>query len=468
MNAIGRAGRATKETEGVVVLARPAAPDPDDFERLSPKDADIHVTSALATQQALEELAVFEQMQRSAEDAVFQTASSLVSDFVKFVWFVAAELERLQQLPSKDCVAEVLERTLAWLQLGPLDRDRWLSVVQTVLDRYVRTDPRARRRWAEAGTAISSAEVLESIAREIAEALGNTEVPQDPADVVGLILGEGRLERLLRLPEAPDRRIFTQRGGRNRVEIRVPMEDFARKWLQGSTLIALSDSFLGSVKDVSFRFEQLGDFINDYFEIFFPWVFGTMIAWVNGFLEQRGVESLLPKTVPAGVRWGVADETALGLMINGIRSRRLAMRISEAWKSETTSQDVYSWTRSMSLAEWQHAFNASPPDLRNLLEFSRDRRGGVAVELVNAGVVELEVVTDVSDLPEREVALAKADNSEFSSICIWLGQEQVGCIESCDQVDVEGILESGIMLVITFSASSGKGTLRLQLADPGV
>lgn len=53
LNAIGRAGRAAKETEGVVVLVSAAGYKAADFNRLSPTDEQTSVVSALATTEAL-------------------------------------------------------------------------------------------------------------------------------------------------------------------------------------------------------------------------------------------------------------------------------------------------------------------------------------------------------------------------------------------------------------------------------
>lgn len=466
MNAIGRAGRATKETEGVVVLARPAAPDAADFERLNPDDSDIQVISMLATEEALEALAAFEELQRTAEDAVFHTSTGKVSDFLTFVWFVAAELERLGKLLAQEHVREVLERTLAWIQLSADEQDRWLSAAELALACYKETDLRTRKRWATAGTAISSASEMDNIAHELAETLRTREVPQDAIEVVDLMIGEGRLQRILELPEAPTRRVYTQRGGQNRREVAIPMDSLLRQWLQGTELVTLANTYLGSVTDIDFRFEQLGDFINNYFEVYFPWVFGTIVAWTNNLLQENGVATSLPKTIPANIRWGVANSTALGLMIKGIQSRTLAMKIAEAWESGERDDDVRSWIRSMNLAEWQQTFEASPVELRNLLEFSRDQQGGIAVELISQEMAELEIESNVFEFSESNASLASIDDSELSPIGIWVGEELVGRILSRDQADVQSLINTGLILSVKFSASSGKGFLELRLMDP--
>jgi len=466
INAIGRAGRATKETEGVVVLARPAAPSPADFERLSPADTEIQVTSMLATAKALEALAGFEELQRTAVDAVFQTAHHEVSSFIAFVWFIAAELEQIGALPDEEHIVEVLEHSLAWQQLEPEDQARWLSVAQLTLARYHKTPPPARRRWPAAGTSIHSARELETIAQQLAQTLTNVEIPRDPVDILDLIIGNGRLERLLDLPEAPTRKAYTHRASRNRREIAVRLDALLRQWLQGLSLVNLANTHFSAVADIDFRFAQLGDFINDYFEVFLPWVLGTVIAWTNDLLQDGAATTLFPRTIPAYVRWGVGNPTALGLIVRGIQSRGLALKIATAWGSEKREGDVRSWIRSMNLVEWKPAFQASVAELRNLLEYSRDDLGGIAADLITEETGEIEVESSFLEWPPSPALLAAADGSDLSPTGIWVQGQLVARVRSKDQADIQSLLSMGLPLALQFSASSGQGRLKLRLVNP--
>ena len=54
LNAVGRAGRAGKESEGWIVLALPKSLQSSDFERLTPAPDDLEVQSTLATEFGLE------------------------------------------------------------------------------------------------------------------------------------------------------------------------------------------------------------------------------------------------------------------------------------------------------------------------------------------------------------------------------------------------------------------------------
>jgi hypothetical protein len=467
INAIGRAGRATKETEGIVILARQAAPSSDDFKRLDPDDSNIQVFSMLATTKALDALAAFEAFQRTSEDAVFQTSEGEVSQFLAFVWFVAAELENIGELATQERVQEVLGRSLAWVQLTPHDRDRWLSAAGAGLARYNKTDAFARKRWAAAGTTISSAAEMERIARELAAVLQNGQVPQEVAAAVALITGAGRLQRILQLPEAPKRRAYTGRA-RGRREIPIPMESLLRDWLQGSDLVTLANIYFSAASNVDFRFEQLGDFIYDYLEVFFPRVFGTIAGWTNSLLQERGVADCFPTSIPASIRWGVNSSTALELLVRGMPSRPLALRIARVWESGEREGNVLSWIRSLNISDWQRSFAASPAELRSLLEFSRDRRGSVAAKLVAQGMAELEVASEFTERVPTGAHLAPVDDSGLSAIGIYAAAdgEVLGQILCRDQADVRDLLGTGLTLLVQFSASSGRGMLRMKLMEP--
>jgi hypothetical protein len=299
--------------------------------------------------------------------------------------------------------------------------------------------------------------------RELAAILEGTEVPQNPLAVVDVLIDDGRLSRFLQLPEAPERRVYDHRGGASRQEIPIPVADLLRDWLQGVDLLNLADTYFSAVQDLDFRFEQLGDYINDYFEIHLPWVFGTVLAWTNAFLEQAGSTTLLPKTIPAHVRWGVGDATALRLMIRGIQSRTLASRIAQVWQAEERDRSLRSWIRSMRISEWQQEFGASDAELRDILNFSRPRTGGISVDLVNQGVVEFEVDSKVSEMSLREAALILAGESEVAPIHVRIGGDTVGRVRSRDLADVHDVLETGLAISVEFSASSGTGQLRLEL-----
>lgn len=169
LNAIGRAGRAAMETEGVVVLARAASFSDTDFDRLDPDPEQLVAQSALASEEALAELAALDDALRQSEDAVFDVAAGIAADFISFVWFLAAELERVREEFGVNDVAAFLQRTLAWQQLDEGGRDLVGAVAASAVRAYRDTAPGPRRRWARSGAPIATARAIDRVAASIAE-----------------------------------------------------------------------------------------------------------------------------------------------------------------------------------------------------------------------------------------------------------------------------------------------------------
>lgn len=148
---MGRAGRATKETDGWAIICKPGTPRRDDFARMRPADEDLTVLSRLATAQALEALALFEETAAGAADAVFEHHADEVDDFIAFVWLVLTSFDELNQAASASDVDEALTATLAFAQLSPEAQQRWRDVAHLVHEAFESSEPSARRRWAKTG-----------------------------------------------------------------------------------------------------------------------------------------------------------------------------------------------------------------------------------------------------------------------------------------------------------------------------
>lgn len=462
INAIGRAGRAAKETEGVVVLALNEQVSPEDFKRFTPDPAEMAVTSNIATKRALEALADFENLIRESEDEIFQAPDQIISKFLSFIWYFAFEVEKRNEAMNDDKIRQFLGKTLGWGQLDQDDQSRWFSVAQKVISKYSDTEPSTRKRWAKSGTSLGSAQILEGIAIEVASEVKGLTQPISLLDAIKIILDKNRVNKILSLTECPKNRVFTTRAGKNRQEIAISIGALLQNWITGDELIDISNSFFNEIADLDYRLEQVGDYINRYFENFFPWIFGTIIEWTNAILAENGVLQTLPRAIPAHIRWGVQNSTALELMFQGIVSRGLANRIGRMWEETIPDMDVHSWLRSMDIDEWQEKFEASIPELRNLLEFARVRRGGIAAKVLNNGTATINVQALVDDFPSSYVSLKPENESDLSPIGIWLNGNLVDRIPSRDQADIASLMSTGLV-VAKIEIRSGNGTLDLSL-----
>lgn len=202
INAIGRAGRAAKETEGVVVLALNKQVSPADFQRFTPNPAEMAITSNMATQHALEMLADFENRIRESEDEIFQASDQIISKFLSFIWYFAFEIEKRNEMMNDDKLRQFLGKTLAWVQLDQDSQSRWFSIAQKVIVKYSITEVASRRRWARSGTSLGSAQILEGIASEVASEAGVLKTPILFTDFIKIILDKNRINRILSFQNA--------------------------------------------------------------------------------------------------------------------------------------------------------------------------------------------------------------------------------------------------------------------------
>jgi superfamily II DNA/RNA helicase len=291
LNAVGRAGRATKETEGIVVLAQFNKSPEEGFSKLNPDQEELEVNSWLADSKALSNLQEFEEMAREAEDAIMEADADAqagsVSSFISFVWFIAAELERLDRPRTPEEVADWLESTLAWVQLDGEAQERWSRVAEQALEKYEETDEAKRRRWARSGTSVNTAARLDDLAEEVAEELVATE--EEMASWRGLIiflLDNRRLDRILEASDASEIEVRS-RGARGGEEVNLDLLALVRDWLEGAELDAIAGDYLAEIEQTDYRFQQLGDLVYEVFEIHLPWMLRVLVDWTNGYLDER-------------------------------------------------------------------------------------------------------------------------------------------------------------------------------------
>jgi len=409
VNAMGRAGRATRESEGWVILAHAAAPLPADFEILEPDADALQVRSRLTDEAALDALAAFEDALRAGEDAIV-AAHGAVADFASYLWFVLAAEEDLGRVGEAADPASAFAATLAYTQLDSETRERFERVVSTISDAYVASPPERRRWWAHAGTSIASARVLDGLADEIVAAvlaMSDTEMPDltNPLPAVTLLERLGMFHRLLELSEVPRQWVFHRTESGQSPIVHVEPADLLRHWLTGQSLPQIADALLAEIPDRSFRIERLVDAVSDFCEHYFSWTLGALLGQVNSRLDESdaGDKRRLCPDLPVFIRYGVTSVEAVELRTSGLRSRELANRVSDAAKDDRIDlKDLRSWLGRMALVGWSKRFDATASDLLDLLEYSRTRDADVLRKLLVDGAVTVTVDVRKSPLPTEE------------------------------------------------------------------
>jgi hypothetical protein len=467
LNAVGRAGRAAKETEGVVVLAQfdKDGVAEDDFARLSPDQEELQVNSWLSSKQALDHLAQFEQLARDAEDAVIQASTDTVSSFLSYVWFLAAELERLDLPRTPDEVVEWLRSTLAWVQLNDVEQKRWLRVAAQVLERYERTDARMRQRWARSGTSPGTAIRLEDLAEEVAEQVAERdEIPSDK-ELVLFLLDNGRLDRILEVSDAPTIDVDSRRG-RGKEKIDLDLVALTRDWLEGVELETIASEYLGGVEKTDYRFQQLGDLVYDLFEIHLPWMLRVIVDWTNERLAERPGQSQLSEDLPSLVRWGVPNSKSAELMNRGIGSRQLAIEIGREWSNSDTEEDIGDWVRRLPRSEWTERFDANVSELRSLVSMLRPQSNDTLLPFLRGEAITVPVQKiEETDFEEGEVEVSYP-SKQWESVEFEQEGQKAGFVKGSHTEDVKAILQMGVRFAAEVVVENGEPALRFSLIEP--
>jgi hypothetical protein len=456
LNAIGRAGRAGRETEGWVVLSLNEQFSPQAFDPLTVDDEELTAMSRLWTDEALDALAAFEEMVRQGEDAIMQTANGAAADFIGHVWFVANALSELERAAA-DPVRLSIESTLAWQQLDPQTRERWRKVSALAVHRFEETPPEVRRRWAGTGTSLPNAVLLQQLAAEVRAELGSVSDPRDPVAAFRLVSDRGRLGQLLRINATRATRFRPRRNAPHRTAFDVDLRALIVDWLRGHEVGEIGETYLDVVADETYRYEQLSEFIAQVLEHLLPWLLNTLVSWVNDGLEE---ERLCPE-LPAYVRFGVDTPVALELAQAGVRSRRLVHAVA-AEAAASTQLPVRAWLTETDIRTWRRLFDASPSELSDLLLFSRARDARITSRVLAGEVVEVPLTIDGS--PDAgDVEVREAEEDPPPRLAAVRDGEVIGSVRSGHHEDVSRLLAIGVPLTITLTED---GAMRIVVNDP--
>ncbi|WP_432903953.1 DEAD/DEAH box helicase [Micromonospora matsumotoense] len=467
VNAMGRAGRAGKETEGWIVLVRAAEPTEQDFHDLNPSAESLAVTSSLITDEALGAFASLEDELRATEDAIFTTFDQ-AGDFISFVWLALSIEEGRGIDPADVDLSSIVGATLAARQ-SPEARRACAQIADTIRRRYVASDPQSRRRWARTGTSIGSARTIDALATRIASAIERAEAAGTLPDLLTPVSAIRQLPtlftELLDLAEAPDWQFkISPRGA----EITVRPVDLLADWVSGQTLPELANTHLAPVTDPAFRIEQMVGAASEQFEHFLAWTVGAVVDIVNAHLLDAGSEARLCPELAGYIRYGVDSPHALRLMTSGIRSRRLAHAISRDRPRDlqATHDDLRAWLAGMGITEWRDRYDASASEVLDLLDYTRLRSRSLLKALLETGSVTLDVL-DVQDPNERQdLSIRPVEGDpEPARIAVWSDTQAVAHVSAADHTDIQAILDTGLAFEAELSGTSLRITLPLDAAE---
>lgn len=465
LNAIGRAGRAAKETEGIVVLAV-QEPSASEFAKLKPTDDDLHIKSMLAYEVALMDLVNVESQIRESEDSLFEIEAKEVSDFLQFVWFVLSELDKRGLAINIERFQAIISDSFGWVQLEEEQKLNWLAISEFVLNQYLQTDTSSRKRWATSGTSLKSSRVLEILAHEFSEWLREFDTKVSPTEVIIALLGNDRLSRVLELSEAPTKTIYNRRS-RGRTALSMPTIDVLSDWLRGMSLPDMATKYLEEVSDIAFRYEQLGDYLNEYFETYLPWVTGIIANWANDILTETGKDvAFIPAHLPSYIKYGVSTPSSLELMMRGLQSRILAMIISRKHEEIAPTTSVLDWLSLLSMSQWQDLFQATLPQMRDLLNVVKSRHTSIVGRLLNSETIVIEVGNIGTFLGRQIPEFRRTSNNDFSHIEIFASEQHIGTIDTYLCIEISYLLSNEYQMDSFIYSENGTVLLELKLVEP--
>ena len=474
LNAVGRAGRAGRETEGWMILAEQSA----DFTRsmfdpLQRTGDDLDISSTLTTEEALIELNRIENLYRSTQDAIFRHYEPAAAGFLSFVWFVAQALEDLERAATADDVVAVIQRTLAWRQLDLRGRRQLIRTARAAVTAYEAQPRDQRERWSRSGASLPTARTLETVADRTLRRLGaglTVDLDDLPA-TLDFMLDDETLETLLGLAENDRRGFKPRRNAPREALIDVNLKALILDWMGGKEIQTLADDHLGDITDESYRSEALAEFSASVFEHHLPWTLGIVVQWVNARIEAAGGDYRLPESLPLAIHYGVNTETALDLMRGGIRSRRLANAVAEHADRRTAHEDrpLRDWLADMTIADWRDSFDASPTELADLLSFARTPGAQVVSSVLEGVAHELNIDTSsFSGSTDAEATLQRQSGIlDPAPIQVLTPDGMIGTVRPSDHDEVSMLLSMGVPLKIEVSHRTPGPVATISLASEG-
>ncbi|PKV82820.1 DEAD/DEAH box helicase [Streptomyces sp. TLI_146] len=384
LNAIGRAGRAGRESEGWIILTRPYPPRVAEFETLTPDSERLTATSELLSEDALRSLSNAEGQLQDTLDGLFGVVGTVAADFAAFVWLVLQTHAETLQAPGDRL--DPVRSLLAMEQADdPSIPARWMALAEKVTAVYDATDPVSTRRWASTGTSIGSARFLDQVARRLAEQLVAYAAPEDTLDEISVFFGppewpldqtldflaeQGAFKDLLLTPEALGSWRLTSQHSES-FNVDVPIDDAVRDWISGTSIPELARIWMPDSMPTHPRLLELTvQSIKQAFEHAISWTAGALVNLVN-------THPLLTPTTPRlfaqtawHIRHGVDTEQAITLLTSGITSRRLAHQIGRAAsEADIGPGELRTWVANQQIDGWVTAYKANTYEVEDLLDY---------------------------------------------------------------------------------------------------
>ncbi|MEV6105846.1 DEAD/DEAH box helicase [Streptomyces sp. NPDC051940] len=459
LNAIGRAGRAGRESEGWIFLTRPYPPRPVEFDSLNPDPEQLRVVSALLTGEALAELAAAEDTLRQDADGVFALTDGIAADFASFVWLVL-HLHATSLAPQGNPI-DALDALFALSHTGNgRHTSRWLALADKVATVFESTDPTQAGRWAATGTSLGSARYLDWLAKQLAVLLERHTADDATGTTGGARITEPEewplqrtldfftehqiLERLLgHVPEVAKTWSFKDKETRG-TPMNVPIAPALREWISGTTIPDLARSWQPGVA-AAWALEQAVRNISTAFGHALSWTVGALINLVNTSPALPPGAPRLNTHTAWHIRHGVDTEQALTLLTSGITSRRIAHFLGrDAAGFGHRSASLRQWTAQHHIDGWTQKYGASDYEIQDLLDYVRTPSDPIN-QLVDNRAATTPLTRLIAGTPDGPVSVAQP-SLRHPTIRVVRDRRRVAIVPADRHLDVLAMLDSGLDL----------------------
>lgn len=457
LNAVGRAGRAGKESEGWIVLALQKALTGSDFDRLTPGPTELEIRSTVAKPSALEALAEAETLVAHTQDAILKLAPDKEpGGFVNYVWSILHVLDHVPDLASTRTWREIVQRLFAFTQLPEGLRQRWLALAEIVANQYEKTPSASRRRWAQAGTSLASAAKIEAIAKQLADHVEQFGGPdgQTLAETLDLLTSQAVYAQLLKLPEA--KKYWSFRESPRGAGIEVDTDTVIRDWIAGRALTDLANTYLRTaVKDAAFRLEQMVDVISEGVQHYLAWTVGLVVAQTNDILLSRLSPVQLFSNTAAHLRYGVDTPLAIELLVRDVKSRTLAQRLGRlAEDARLDDEGLREYLSNRRIQDWRTDLGATPTDVLDLLQYVQGTDRHMLAEMMSTGAVTAQSrLVGIEMVDPIPVTVDGSDDGEELRI-VAEDRSIIGVVVARDHAGVAAVLDSGLLLDFTLEGTT--------------
>ena len=457
LNAVGRAGRAGKESEGWIVLALQKNLSDSDFDRLTPGPDELEVRSTVAKPAALDALAEAEALVARTQDAILQlTPDQETGGFVNYVWFILHVLDHVPDLAITRTWRDVVERLFAFTQLPDDLKERWLALAELVASQYDQTPPASRRRWAQAGTSLASAAVIETIAEELADHVQQLDGLEEQTleETLDVLTSQAVYTQLLTLPES--KKYWRFRRSPKGADIEVDTDAVIRDWIAGRTLTELADTHLTAVQDSAFRLEQMVDGVSEGVQHYLSWTVGLVVAQANDILLSRLSPVQLFASAAAHLRYGVDTPLAIDLLVRDVKSRTLAQHLGRlAEEAGLDGEGLREYLSEQHIQGWRAELEATPTDVLDLLQYVQGRDRHKLAEMMATGAVTAQSRPEGGDEPADPIPVTVVMSDAGDALRILADDRSVlGVIVARDHAGVAAVLDSGLLLDFTLQGTT--------------